>query len=343
MRLFSYRNKLRLRSVLLTLLIVLAVLAVLAIGIFIYLQRYIVYTPTGARLDFSTHVKASPKADSAAPPNPEFVIESSASGASETAKAPAAAKLSGFFVTSDMLADTAAVEKALAPTGSTMSVLLDVKSGFGNFFYPSALSGVSTSDSLDVNAVGELIRTLAARSDVYLIARVPAFRDSNFALANQDCGLPLSSGALWMDSDSCYWLDPASDKVSSYLESIATELQGLGFDEVVFSDFCFPDSGNIAYRGDKTAAVSEAARRLSANLADSGIAVSFAPADAALTPYAKRLYQEADDGGGVQALVSGLSLTDPASQLAFLTASHDTRFNDYGVLRPAIETGKTAS
>jgi len=344
-RVFSYRNKMRLRSLLITLLIVLAVLAVVAIGVFVYLQRYVVYTPQGARLDFSPRASSAGKTSDASPLNPEFVIESeSESQSGETAAA--SAPLSGWYVTGDMLADTSAVSDALAPTGSRISVLMDVKSGFGNFYYPSAVSGVQTSTAVDTTAVSSLIAELSGRTDLYRIARVSAFRDSNFALANQDCGLPLSSGALWMDSDGCYWLDPANDKVISYLESIAAELKDLGFDEVVFSDFSFPEGAGIVYSGDKTAVLAEAARRLSANLKDSGLAVSFSPADAALAPYAARLYEAAADGSGVQALVSGLksSLTDPASQLVFLTDSRDTRFNSYGVLRPAVtQAAKAAS
>lgn len=341
MRIFSYRNKLRLRSFLMTLLVALAVLAAFAVGIFLYLQRYIVYTPDGAHLDFGSRAESTGKTAQDMPLNPEFVIESSASSAPASGTAPASAQLSGYYVTAAMLDDVQAVSDALASSDGTVSILMDVKSTYGNFFYNSSIPGASVSGSLDTDAVGALISSLAGRNDVYLVARVPAFSDSNFALANQSCGLPLSSGALWMDADGNYWLDPASDAVISYLESVATELQTLGFDEVAFDDFYFPDSANISYDADRESVVTEAARRLAANLSGSRIAVSFDSTNAALAPYARHFYVEADDGGAVQEITDGFSgaLTDPASSLVFLTDSRDTRFETYGLLRPALESG----
>ena len=88
----------------------------------------------------------------------------------------------------------------------------------------------------------------------YLIAEVPAFCDTAIALANSAAALPLSSGALWMDSNGCYWLDPASETVMIYLKQIARELSSRGFREVVFSEFRFPASNSISYHSEKSGA-----------------------------------------------------------------------------------------
>ena len=59
MRIVSYRNRQRLRKLLIALGIALAVLLIAAICIVIYLQRYIVYTRDGAHLDFGSRPGAS--------------------------------------------------------------------------------------------------------------------------------------------------------------------------------------------------------------------------------------------------------------------------------------------
>ena len=347
MRYFSYRNKMRLRTALITLLITLAVLAVIAIGVFVYLQRYVVYTPDGAHLDFSTRPGAGTPNDS--PVNPNFDVEESPilpdagiilDGTAEDAGISALTKLAGYYVTGEMLSDTSAVLDALGTVSEPTAVLLDVKSVYGNYYYSTSVSGADTSSLVDAAAVDTLIENLAAMQNVYLIARLPAFRDSAFALSNQDSGLPLSSGALWMDSESCYWLDPAEGKVITRLESIALELQSLGFDEVVYDDFYFPDSPNIAYDNDRDAVVADAAKRLSANLAGEDIVFSLCSSSLSLAAYASRLYVSGIDGADVQSLAQSLeSVYSPLQEhLVFLTDSRDTRFADYGLLQPLFES-----
>ena len=85
-----------------------------------------------------------------------------------------------------------------------------------------------------------------------LIARVPAFSDPEYALKHQSQALPLYNGALWTDEHDCYWLNPYSNDVQGYLTSIALELAGLGFDEVLFDNFYFPDSDRISWTGSVT-------------------------------------------------------------------------------------------
>lgn len=98
-----------------------------------------------------------------------------------------------------------------------------------------------------------------------------------------DCALQLSSGALWADSDSVYWLDPASATVQGYLQQVCKELSSLGFTEVVFDDFYFPTSGNIAYESSQTKAeiIQDAATALRNAFAASNLHISFCVQDAA--------------------------------------------------------------
>ena len=348
MRFVSYRNRQRIRKLLIVLAIVLAALAVAAVCVVVYLQRYIVYTRDGARLDFGHSAEAAdPAADDSGLQNPEFQISQGPADATvevatdADSETPAGmARIQGVYVTAEMLADPDRLTTALDSLEGQAAVLLDLKSIYGNYYYHTSIPGAELSSAVDAGAVDQLIADLAARNDRYLIARVPAFRDSAYALNNQDCGLPLENGALWMDSDSCYWLDPADDAVLSHLESVALELQSLGFDEVVFTDFYFPDSTNIAYDGDRSAAVLEAAQRLSQNLAGESIVLSFSTTDPALAAYAQRVYLSEDSGAAAVSLAQTFAAVyDPLSEhVVFLTSSRDTRFADYGLLQPAAES-----
>ncbi len=339
MRYISYRSKLRLRATLIGMLIVLLTLAALAAGIFIYLERYIVYTPEGARLVFEDGGGTLLET--------EFDVEGLSlvpgarlAEAEEPNEVQSITRLEGWYIDSEALADPAAIRSALSNLESPKALLMDVRSIYGNFYYPTAMEGAETSSLVDPEAVGALIHELAGNGKIYLIARLPAFRDSAFALANQSCGLSLSGGALWMDSDGAYWLNPADDQVIAHIEDAIRELSGLGFDEVVLDDFYFPQSGSILYHEDRGGAVLEAARRLQANMAKAHVKLSIASRDSALAPYAARIYIQENDGAQVPSLASAFAEADtPLSErLVFLTDSRDTRFQEYGCLKPLLNT-----
>ena len=338
MRNLSFRSKQRLRKLLIALAITAAALIAAAVCLVIYLQRYIVYSADGAHLDFS----GAAQSDTAAPsldPLEDAPLEILDGSQDEQT---GLGQLQGVYVTVEMLAQPDAVLSALTQPAHSTAVLLDVKSIYGNFYYNTQQTGADVSSAVDARAVDDLLSQLAGRSDLYRIARVPAFRDTAFALSNQACGLPLDSGALWMDEESCYWLDPADEQVLSYLTSIARELQSLGFDEVVFSDFTFPDSPNIVYDGDRQQAVLDAAERLRSNLELDGIVFSLETDDPALAAYAQRVYWPTDDGADVVSLADAMSAVydDLPASLVFITGSRDTRFAQYGLLQPCLETAE---
>lgn len=337
MRYLSYRSRIRLRNGLIGGLIAILTLGVLGVCGFFYLERYIVYTPEGAHLDFSSG------GDS--PPNPTFQAEKprpipGADLVPDTGpeESQTLTRLTGYYADGEALANPDAVRSALENLSAPTAVMLDVRSIYGNFYYTSALEGAPTSTAVNPTAVGELIQELAGNEMIYLIARLPAFRDPVFALANQSCGISLPSGALWMDSAGCYWLDPADDQVIAYLEQLARELYGLGFDEVAFDDFFVPDGAVVYYKGGTAANVTEAARRLQANL--DGVKISFVTQNANLAPYAAHIYFKESDGAEVSGLVSLFAETETDTSLSeflvFLTSSRDTRFEEYGVLKPIV-------
>lgn len=342
MRLFSYRNKRRLKGLLIVLAAAFFLVLFFCVIRFVYLQRFLVYENGSVRLDYTQNLTSQPSTSPDWSDEPISIITEEATvQESNPADEPRKA-LNGYYITTSMLTDLDAVTAAMSTLEETpQAILVDLKSVYGNFYYSSGLSGASMTTATDVTAVDAFLDSLASQSGLYLVARVASLSDPNFALANQACGLPLRSGALWVDTNNCYWLDPMDELVQRYLVSIAQELASMGFDEVVFDDFRIPDSGNIVYPTEYTREeyAAQAAEAITQALADTPIRISFNSSSPLVAAYSQRVFLVSDDGSQVASLIEGLQdvLEEPETQVVFLTASRDTRFEPYGILRPLIE------
>lgn len=337
MRMISYRWKHRLKKAARVTLILLGVLLLLFLCVMQYLERYVVYDSNGAHIDLSAShaaTEAPQPTGTTPPPDVELIIESQEALPTESEP------LVGYYISTQMLRDIDAVEQAVLALDAPCPILLEVKSIFGNYYYSTALSGAPLAD-VETKRIDVLISSLKARG-FYLIAQVPAFCDRAFALENPSCGLPVAGGALWADENHCYWLDPANETVISYLRQISRELSGLGFQEVVFSDFRFPGSSAIIYNAEKTqeAILSEAADAICSFFSGSNLTISFRTNDTAF-PIAQgtgRIYVSDVDATKVERIAAAFSgrLTDMTTQLVFLADSRDARFSEYSLLRPLI-------
>jgi hypothetical protein len=189
---------------------------------------------------------------------------------------------------------------------------------------------------VDKEAMEGLIKYLA-KANYYTIAAVPAFRDRAYGLKNTSYGIHHSSGRyLWAGDDRCYWLDPAKNGTRSYLISIASELRDMGFDEVMFKDFCFPPTEDILYEGDKLASLNETAEHLVFNLATESFGISFLSNDPGfrLPEGRSRIYRDDVDASMAQEVAASLEISSMQTNLVYLTEAMDTRFDVFGVLRP---------
>lgn len=332
-----YRRGLFLKKLLRIVLIAGLSLLVLSVLLLIYLEPYVTYDRNGAHLSLRGE-QAQPT------PSDEMVSRPQISDATILfEEKPQSDKTileqGGYYITTAMLQEPQAVLEEVRQMNAPCAIMLEVKSIFGNFYYSTAITGAQTAD-VDVQAVDELIAYLR-RNGFYMIAVVPAFRDYNFALENTACGLPLSGGALWMDSAGCYWLDPANTTVLSYAMQIARELSSLGFHEVAYSDFLFPDSSNISYTSELShdALIEQAASQLTNFFTGSNLTVSFVTErmDFPAKACTGRLYITDADGSKVERYAQAYEAVDAAMQeLVFLANSRDSRFNDYATLRPLV-------
>ena len=110
----------------------------------------------------------------------------------------------------------------------------------------------------------------------------------------------------------------------------------MGFDEVVFTDFCFPPTTDILYEGDKLTALNETAQYLAYNLATAEFCVSFlCNEEGFVLPEGRtRLYRDGVDASLVQSVAETAAVPDAQINLVYLTEVSDTRFDAFGVLRP---------
>ena len=143
-------------------------------------------------------------------------------------------------------------------------------------------------------------------------------------------------GYLWQDNDNCYWFNPSNQEALNWLKSIVTELKSLGFDEVVFSEFRIPDTDRIVLKGDRTEILKTAAQTLVTNCATDSFAVSFLGSDSSfpMPEGRSRLYMENVGPKNVGAVVAKLNFANPQAQLVFMCNTNDTRYDEYGVMRP---------
>lgn len=320
----------------------LVALAILALVVWlcwmIWVGRYIVYTPDGARLDFNQSL-TFPDGVLAEPPAPMDTVHIVYDEPDIIPTDPVVEKtsISGYYIDfEDLSKDIPGLKAKLEALPAGTAVLLDVKNIKGFFHYSTS---VGSTNSKDVNTaqMDELLDYLAG-SDLHAIARLPAFRDWEFGLNNVPCGLPKKggNGSLWMDDSNCYWLDPTDEGTLDYLIRITRELRSLGFDEVVYSDFRFPNTDKIVFKGDKTEALAKAAADIAAACATDRFCVSFLSKqpDFAIPAGNCRLYMEDIAAAQIPEILDQVKTEDPATHLMFLTTVNDTRFDEFCVLRP---------
>ena len=315
--------------------LVLALVAVMLVLCWaLWLRRFIVYTTDGVRLDFDLtqefpQGQTAPTNQPLSPPDIYFTDP-------EPSKPPVVednAGFSGYYVTVEELQtqlDTV-LEQILALPEDT-PVMVDVKGYWGYFYYTSALG--TGSSSFDMAVMDAFFAAVNA-SGVHTIARLPAFRDYDFVDKNYACSLKTANGNHFVDDGRCYWADPALEKVQVYLVQITRELRDLGFDEVAFTDFCFPDSPKLVYNGDREQALQAAANTLLSAFGQEDFVISFITTDPsfALPDGNCRLYLQDIAAADVQAVLSAMD-PDVVERTVFFSSSNDTRFDACGVIRP---------
>lgn len=331
-----YRTRLRLQRMGTVALLILMIAILAWFCWVLWLERYVIYTDDGAVINFELSSEKLSGVEAKPPVADSQVSIYFNEGENAIETQAEMTQMAGYYVTvDDMLSDLSAVREQLIALPTGTPVMIEVKSRYGYFYYPSAIDGVQFSSSVNVEDVGLLIDELRMRG-LYLIAKVPAFRDYLYGLNNTNSGLPVKGGYLWMDDEGYYWLKPKDAGTMGFLTSIILELKDLGFNEVVLGDFKFPSSERIVYNGNKEADIISAAETLVSSCSSTYFAVSFIVESPtfALPEGRCRMYLENISAQNVGYTANQVTLTDPQVRLVFIASTNDTRYNEYSVLRP---------
>ena len=331
----SYKARQRLKATALIALVLAVVLAVVWLIWILWLDRYVVYTRTGAKLDFSQSSKDMVGAAVHVTEPDETIAIYYNEGDNALASGGEMKELDGYYISGDMLVrdfdGILALIKKL-PAGSP--ILLDVKDAQGRFYYSSGLG--PNHPGIDPSRVDKLIQDLCA-SNLYVIARFPAFREYSFAVENVNYGLASTKGAyLYLDPGRCYWLNPSSNGTMTFVMQQLNQIKDLGFDEVVLGDFRFPDSTEYRFSGDKTQTLIATAKMLAGTYGSDYFTVSFEITDDAFTLPENhgRIYRAGCIAEEAKQVAEQSTVEDTAVRLVFITELLDTRFDPYSVLRP---------
>ena len=302
----------------------------------IWLQRYVVYASSGAKLDFSQSSYEISGVE-AAPPKSDMEVSifyNEGADAIDTTKEMT--QLSGYYITGDMYKeDLDHVMLQVERLPSSTPIMVDMKGPFGTFFYNSKLDEAITSQSTNIQGVSQLLDRINKKG-FYKIARISAFRDRTFGENHVSSGLyMLSRAGLWMDEGGMYWLDPTNATAINWISSVVLELKEMGFDEVLLDNFRFPQNENYIFSGDKTEALQSAAKKIVEACASNKFVISFGVDDPTfqLPDERCRIYLTNVDAGSVSSKVSQVTFDDPEIRLVFLSETGDTRYDKYSVMR----------
>ncbi len=90
----------------------------------------------------------------------------------------------------------------------------------------------------------QLIAECQAR-DIYLVARIVAFKDDLLGRAHPEWSPQRPGGAIYIDGEGLAWGDPFRQEVRDYNIALAVEVAEMGFDEVQFDYLRFPSDGKV--------------------------------------------------------------------------------------------------
>ena len=340
----TYRTRRRLNRVGTVVAAVVLLFALFWLCWVMWLERYVVYTREGATLDF-TLADQSLTGEVAVPPAADMEVAiyfNEGSDALDVDKE--LTPLNGYYIDYDALrGNMEEIKTDLNRLKAGTPIMIELKGGYGSFYYTSKISGAISSASVNVAAVDELIQYIRSKG-FYTIAKISAFRDYDFGNRNVPCGLYMNSRAgLWMDTGGCFWLDPTNASTIAWITSVVNEVRELGFNEIVLDNFRFPkETDKYIFNGDMDSAISAAATTILASCGSDNFVVSFGVATPSFpVPDGNcRLYLSGVEAKDVERQASQVTFENAAARLVFLCDTNDTRYDAYSAMRPlAVSEG----
>ncbi len=187
----------------------------------------------------------------------------------------------GIYMTSDALRNRLDYILELIDDTELNTIVIDIKDDDGRITYAmegELIDQFGTARSFIPDIEG-FVKTMKEHN-VYLIARVVAFKDPLLVRTKPELGLHLSDGSVYKDYKGLGWLNPTKQEVLDYYVEIAQNIADIGFDEINFDYVRFPTEGKISelVYGDgemtKIEAISAAVKYMCEKIKPMGIFVS---------------------------------------------------------------------
>ncbi|MEE1328945.1 MAG: putative glycoside hydrolase [Oscillospiraceae bacterium] len=334
----TFRTRRRLKGLFIALLSLTMAFILAWLGWVVYLERYIIYTRDGVVLNLDLDLDQYDEGVVATPPDANETVPIFYNEGSNAQEMNAElTQLWGYYISFDDLAkDINACRDQLALLPAGTPVMIELKSGYGKFHYSTSVPGAELSDSVNIAEVDSLIQDLRSRN-LYLIAKVSAFRDRAYGLKNVPQGIyHVNKKGLWPDNNNCYWLNPTNPTVLSYISSIVQELKEMDFDEVLLADFSVPVSDKVYFKEDRTEALKNAANTIIESCGSEYFTISFGVTSSTfpLPEGRTRMYLSGVEAQNVGAVIAQSKVENAEIRIVFLADTNDTRYDEYGVLRP---------
>ena len=129
------------------------------------------------------------------------------------------------------------------------AVVIDVKGDRGLIPYRTQVPAALEAGALGPVIMKDFDKILAdlKSKNVYLIARIVAFKENVLATARPDLAvIDTRTGKAWIDNERLAWVDPTREEVWDYLIAVAKEAAAKGFDEIQFDYVRFPTDGKLS-------------------------------------------------------------------------------------------------
>lgn len=172
----------------------------------------------------------------------------------------------------------------LVDTTELNAMVIDVKNDDGRITYQLDQDTVASQIGADINYVPDM-NALVKRckeKDIYLIARIVAFKDPYLAQQCPDYAVKTKAGEIFRDKSGLAWVNPYNHEVWDYLIEVATQAANIGFDEIQFDYIRFStdlksdklDFGPEAENKSKTDIITEFTQYAYNELSDLGVYVA---------------------------------------------------------------------
>ena len=239
-------------------LVTLGVLLIAAVLLFYGLQKYIVYTSDGVKLELP--ILSSAQSDGSG-------SQSAGTSASDTSvvidptdysniDATAGQNLSavkGILVPYGDI-NAAAVQKAADRLSKGNALVLQLKTETGKLAWASSVREATAYDLAGAADLKSIVADLKSKKpDVWLVGELCCCVDDLMAARNSPLALKKTDGSPYTDGTGA-WLDPYNAEGRNYIVALAKELAGMGFNEILLTQVCHPDTdpAGIAYSAAST-------------------------------------------------------------------------------------------